>query len=87
VSDPRDMLDLDNIITQKGNKDGILKQNLNLVPSRYWQEIRFVLFSLHTSGPRDVPRWGALSLLQKTPLMVVSVLLVNDSEYSQSARQ
>jgi hypothetical protein len=26
-----------------------------------------ILLALHTSGPRDVPRCGALSLLQKTP--------------------
>jgi hypothetical protein len=37
----------------------------HLIPiqsSRY-----LVLLAPHTSGPRDVPRFGALSLLQKTP--------------------
>jgi hypothetical protein len=28
---------------------------------------RIILLAPHTSGPRDVPRCGALSLLQKTP--------------------
>jgi hypothetical protein len=40
-------------------------------PPLYLQGVRqmYALSSLapHTSGPRDVPRCGALSLLQKTP--------------------
>jgi hypothetical protein len=41
------------------------------------------LLAPHTSGPRDVPRCGALSLLQKI-LVLFFVFLVNDSEYSKS---
>jgi hypothetical protein len=29
--------------------------------------MELLLLAPHTSGPRDVPRCGALSLLQKTP--------------------
>jgi len=34
-------------------------------PSYITLPIRSRVFSPHTNGPLDVPRWGALSLLQK----------------------
>jgi hypothetical protein len=44
VSDPRDMLELDNRITRKDNKDGLFKQNFMLVLSRYgWEEYVVIL--------------------------------------------
>ena len=46
--------------------------NIKLESHQSFQQIsdnkeRNILLAPHTSGPRDVPRCGALSLLQKTP--------------------
>ena len=44
-----------------------LRPEIESTAPNYMPEVVSDLLAPHTSGPRDVPRCGALSLLQKTP--------------------